>query len=554
MSIRRILLFGGSALLAACQGTFETAGSSPPVEPIVGVDAPDASVPPPETSQLLGSSGIRLLTQRQYINSLRGIMGASAPIPSVLPGDRFEHHFRSAGQAQIPADALVTELEVMSSGAAEVASLAFPSDQRLAERARCEPSAPSDPCIRGFLRRFGELAFRRPVTDAEVERWVAVVEAVAQEGSISQGVAAAAEAILSSPSFLFRIELGEPIGDGRHRYTGVEMASRLSYFFWDGPPDAELREAAADGRLETAAGVREQALRLVNDERAAEPLARFFHEYFSIETVELMTKDTHIFPEMTPGLARSMQTEMEALVARIVDGNLDPRALFSVRDTVVDAELAAVYDLNVSPPDGSFVATPMATRRQGILSTAGFLAVTGPPHRSSAVGRGIYVGERLLCVEFGEPPGDVDSSDVDHRPDVRTTMRERLAVHREDPACLGCHRVIDPVGLAMEHFDGLGRYRADDEGLPLDVTGEVDGVPIDGMVEMAEVLSTSAAVRDCMTRHLFIHAAGRVASHDEQLAITTLADELERAGDFRIRELAVVIASSEPFRFSSLPR
>ncbi|NUP11837.1 MAG: DUF1592 domain-containing protein [Polyangiaceae bacterium] len=493
------------------------------------------------------------LTETQYRNALIHLFGKALPETPVQP-DTNPFLFTSIGATTDPLSELgVQQLE---EAADAITHLVFDDPGRRAALVACEPSAPGDACVEEFLRTFGRRAFRRALSEDELARWVGVSVDLSG-GDAWTGVRTAVSGILQAPSFVYRIELGVPdAGDPtRLRFTGYEMASRLAFLLWDGPPDDALLDAAERGDLDDPEGIEEEAARLLDDPRARVAVQSFFEQYLDLGRLDGITKDPELYPDFTPSLADAMRTEAKLLVDDLVfRRDVDVRTLFSTRRTFVNDELAALYGIDAegaTPVAFVPVELPSDGKRAGLLTLGAFLAMNAHEATTSPTLRGKYLRERVLCTEVPPPPPDVDT-EIDPNPTEPKTLRERLEQHRENPACAGCHALIDPPGFLFENFDAVGAYRTEDSGYPIDATGNLDGVELDDARQLADVLASDERVGHCIVKQLFRHSQGRLDADGEEPALDSIHERFELSG-FRFRDLVIALVSNDSFRFVAIP-
>jgi Protein of unknown function (DUF1592)/Protein of unknown function (DUF1588)/Protein of unknown function (DUF1595) len=372
------------------------------------------------------------------------------------------------------------------------------------------------PCKASFPRR----AFRRPLTASEAERVAAVFDAGAAAGGLALGVQTAVEALLQSPQFLYREELGLPgvVTDaGRVPLTPFELASQLSFMVTGSMPDAELFAAAEQGRLGSAEDVTREATRLLGQPRARESLRELFHQWLTIDHLDGLTKDAKVYPWFTPELAGAMKRDFDLLLDEELwgsDGSL--RALLLSDRALVDAGLAQVY--GVPPPDGAAAQPTLldAAVRPGFLTRPAFLSVHGAADGGGPVARGVFVLQSLFCRDIPPPPPDVippPSGATEGQIDLRS--RPGVAQHSSDARCAPCHVLIDGVGFGFERFDGIGAYRTHyADGTAVDSRGQLLGTdidgPFDGVAQLAERMAGSKQVLDCFATQLYRFAMGDV--------------------------------------------
>jgi hypothetical protein len=349
-----------------------------------------------------GRVQLRRLTQHQFSRSVRDLLGETVVVNPDLDPDLVADLFTTIGATKVTSSS--RGIERYEIAALEAAQQVFATpDARLAF-VGCDV-AQDDACAAGFLARFGRRAWRRPLTDEELDRWLGIVAAApGAEGDRWLGLQLAVAGILQSPSFIYLVEVGEPDPEapGRWRYTDWEMAGRLAAFLWASAPDDALLDAAAAGELTAADGLHAQVERMLADPRASTALPRFFTELLHLDVAENIAKDSTVFPEASPQLFAAMRTEVERIVERIAfedDGDL--RELFVTRETFVDAALADLYGLPAPDPalvdDAGFAPAtiPDDWARVGFLGAGVFLASNGTLIRTSPTLRGLFVQRRL---------------------------------------------------------------------------------------------------------------------------------------------------------------
>jgi hypothetical protein len=317
-------------------------------------------------------------------------------------------------------------------------------------------------------------------------------------------------------------------------------------------PDEALLDAAAGGELDSAAGRREVALQLLGDPRAPAALERFFVEYLVLGELETTAKDPTLFPGYSPALARSMRGETMQLVRDVVwSRDADLREIFTARHTFVDAALAEHYglaDSETAPPASGWqrVSLPEAERRSGILTHASILSRQAHPTSTSPTYRGLFVLERFLCKSMPPAPNDV----ITELPpsSLAPTMRERLEVHLSEPSCANCHVASDPIGLALENFDPVGRHRETENGVIIDASVEHPYLgQFDGPRELASALLAREELAACIVRNLYRYAIGHVEGTGQLPAIAALTGSFAAQG-YRLKPFLVELVTSELFR------
>jgi hypothetical protein len=512
------------------EGGADTAGGGETeLEPVCDVPRP-------------GPAPIRRLTRLEYNNTVRALLGDDTRLADGFVGEHVISGFDNNAEGAWMSRLLAEQYEA----AAEKLAIAAAAD--LDALLGCEPQTDGQACVRDFLEGFVPRAFRRPSTPSEIDRLVDFYEEQAAAADPQIAVRLLLTAMLQSPHFLYRVEEGDPSRDveGAIALTDYEIASRLSYLLWNSMPDDALFEAAAAGELSTPEQIAAQAERMLDDQKAANVLADF-HEQWLTTRSDLPTGLVEIEP--------LIREEARLFVSRVV---LEEDALLSTLInadfTYLNAELAEHYGVEVPGLTEVFEKVELdGTKRAGLLTQALVLAVNAEEHESSPIMRGRFVREQLLCHHLPPPPPDVMLDPPD--PDPNKTTRDRYAEHREDPACGGCHALIDPIGFAFEHYDQLGRWRDHENGLSIDASGEIVGageemlnVSFDGAVELAGLLAHSKQVQECATINWFRYAYGRAETEHDECTIEHLSQTfVDSGGD--IRELLLQLTQTDAFRF-----
>ncbi len=494
---------------------------------------------------------LRRLTTAQYVATVQDLLGPDVAVPTELEVDTRLHGFSSIGASELTISPRAAEQ--YEAAALDLAGQMFGDPARRASFVGCEPTAVTDECVRAFFARFGRRAWRRPLTEAELDELVSLTaELETTFSDRDKALEFATAAVLQSPYFLFRVERGVPVSGrpGVLRYDDYEMATRLSYALWNTTPDDDLLDAAGRGELSTPEGVRAHAERLLASPRAQAAIGVFFYEYMNLDRLEGMTKDVDVFPQLTDTLGPAMRDEIQRLLASVALADRDYRDIFATRTIAVDDELAAFYGV-APPPEGEpwhLVELPDDSPRGGLLGTAGIAALYAHNQATSPTLRGKFVRQNLLCEDIPPPPPGVVTSldDID-----AATTREKLEQHRADPVCASCHEAMDPIGLAFENFDAIGAYRDTENGYPIDATGDLDGVAFDGTRELGELLATDPRVAECVARQVYRHATGHLEVEAELDAIVDLGADFQARGH-RFLDLVVTIVTSDGFRFATV--
>jgi hypothetical protein len=397
----------------------------------------------------------------------------------------------------------------------------------------------------------------------ETDAYLAVSRAAtAAFGDFWSGVKYVVATVLQSPNFLYRTEFGvaNAATPDRRALDGYELATRLSYLLWQTTPDTALLDAAGAGTLATREGFNEHAARLAASPRAADAIVRVLSEMLRLGDLDSLTQLPEVFPQIaSPTLPASMHAETEAFLRDLVFArDADYRELFTSTRTFLNGELASLYGVGGPTGQALVAATlPVDGPRAGYLGHASFLALNSKSNDTSPTFRGKFILETLMCNGIQPPPNDVVTELPEKDP--TQTKRDQLMVHQSVDTCAGCHSVMDPMGLALEHFDGIGAYRETDRGLAIDATGEVEGVTFDGARELglalAERILTTEGVpetTDCLVRNLYRVATGHLETDGDRPVVSSLSADFAANG-FRVRSALLRLVESDGFRVVGLP-
>lgn len=495
-----------------------------------------------------GGPRLRLLTRSEYKNALTDLLG---PIQTqlALPEDLAIAGFVSIGASAITVNAPAVELYEAASRAATAE--VFADAARWPKLVGCQPKADlSDACVVSFIQRAGRRAYRRDLTQDEVQRWLAAGQAVAQSpgAGAEQGLSTITSGLLQSLNFLYRVETNQlDPASGRLKYDGSSMATRLAFLLTGGPPSDDLLAAAAEGRLDTAEGVRAAAAPLLKDPSAVDRMAQFFSELSQARLVSVVEKSPEMFPSFDAALKSSMLEATQLFIKNIVLApRADVRSLFDSKQTFVDANLAPLY--GVSAPASGFEQLELGPEsgRAGILGQAAVIAGHSGVDHTSPTRRGVFIRSSLLCDPPDPPPdGVVNVPPLEEEGNL--TTRQRLERFTSSEPCASCHALIDPIGFALEHFDAIGQYRATENGLPIDATGTLDGVAFDGAAELGAALRQSPRALACLMSSFYRDANARADAKSDSAQIEALGQTLA-SGGYVWRDLVAEFVASDAFR------
>ena len=512
-----------------------------------------------------GPTVVRRLTPDQYRTTIADVFG-----PMIEIGGRFEPGLRVQGLLALGSGQVSVSsfgMEQYDTMARTIASQVVLDETQRAMMVPCEPRSSNGPdaaCARQFLTKVGKLLFRRPLNEEEQQVYViAAGEAAKIRSDFYDGLSTALEGMLASPQFLFREEFLEPDPDnpGGFRLDAHSTASRLSSFLWNSGPDLLLLEAAEGGELHSEKGLKRQVDRMMASPRLEEGVRAFFSDMLRMDDVETMTKDTTIFPKFSSQVAEDAREQTsKTIVDLLVTRHRDYRELFTTKKTFLTQALSSIYRVplarsvpNGAPERWEPFEFPADGPRAGIHMHISFVAAHSHPGRSSPTLRGKALREILLCQKVPEPPGDVDFALIQDtsNPEYKTA-RARLDAHLTEPVCAGCHKITDPIGLALENLNGLGEWQTAENGAPIDTSGAIDGVAFEDGLELGEALHDNPAVTSCLVDRVAAYALGRIPTQGERPWI----DELNRAFaeySYAFPNLMRHVAASPEFYRASQP-
>jgi hypothetical protein len=549
-SLRRLAVLLGTTALIGC------APAAPKTAATADAGAVKAAFTP-------GDMVMRRLSAAQYQNIIRDVFG-----PTIELGGRFEPDLRVGGLLAVGQGTVSITAVGMEQFDAMARSIA---GQVVDEKNRgmmvpCKPAsetAADDACVATFMNRVGELLYRRPLTEPEIKTYVGVANmAATATRNFYSGLSTSLAAMLSSPKFLFRQELVETDPDytGAYRLDAYSKASQLSFFLWNSVPDLQLLAAAQKGELSTRKGIARQVERMMTSPRLEEGVRAFFIDNFGFDEFATLSKDVTLFPKFSAAAAGDAQEQtLRTVVDLLVKNRGDYRDIFTTKKTFLTQELGAIYQVPViddSPNGAPDAWLPFEFAkddpRGGILTQMSFTALHSPPGRGSPTLRGKALREILLCQKVPAPPAAVKFDIVqDTTNPIYKTARDRLKAHAQDAVCAGCHKIIDPLGLALENFDGAGAFRVTEQGVKIDTSGMLDGVNFTGAGELGKAVHDNPAATSCLVSRLTSYAVGRDVKDKEWL------DALKAnfaAQGYRLPDLMHAIATSDAFFTVAAPK
>ena len=430
----------------------------------------------------------------------------------------------------------------------------------------CRPESPAEerPCAQEIVARLGAQAYRRFLDDADARGLMGLYDVGAEDGGFEAGVRMALEGMLASPHFVFRLE--EPAGvagsagvdaagaSGVHRIGDADLAVRLAFFLWGTGPDMELMTVARDGLLSSDPTTMEaQVRRMLRDERASALATRFAAQWMRLQDLEKIQPDVRVAPDFDEQLKRSMRKETELFFDHLVREDRSLLDLYGADYTFVNDRLARHYGI-AGVAGSRFRRVEYANpERRGILAHGSVLTLTSHAGRTSPVLRGKWVMEVLLGTPPPPPPPDVPELEEEAAENGRfLTVREQMETHRANPACSSCHRMIDPIGLALENFDVTGAWRLKDQGVSVDAAGELyDGTPLASPTDLrAALLKRPEPLVRTFTENLMAYALGRRLEHYDMPTVRRIARSAA-AQDYRMSAFVLGVAGSDAFRMKA---
>jgi hypothetical protein len=498
---------------------------------------------------------MRRLTPEQYHNAIQDTFGGAVEVAG-----RFEPDSRRDGLNALGASLVA----VTPSGFEQYEAIArniaaqVTSPELRADILPCQPAAADaadDACTAEVIRSFGRTLLRRPLAAEDIDsRVAAAAQTAAAQQDFYAGLQLALTSLLVSPEFLFRVESGDPAPQpeqpNRLQLTDLSLASKLSYFLWNRGPDAALLAAAERGELSQPVGLAREVDRMLASEHFAAGVSAFFEDVFLFDQFDNLNKDVTQYPMFNTHMAADAREQtLRFVVDQLVTQQADYRTLFTSRQLPMTRSLGPVYGLPVRAAEGWEEATlPPAQPRAGLLSHASFAMLFAHPGRSSPTLRGVFLREALLCQSIPEAPADVDFTQfVQDVTAVHNTARDRLDVHSTQASCKNCHVLTDPIGLGLENFDGIGKFRTAENDSTIDVSGEFDGRAFKTPAELGQAFADNPQVSACLVQNLYRYAVGRKQTSGERPLLRYLEEAFAQGG-YQVPALMREIATSEAFR------
>jgi hypothetical protein len=513
--------------------------------------ASDGEVPEPQDTECTGfDSGLRRLNLREYRNALRALLGDSIESGG-FPADNSASGF-DVDASLLPVTGVWLATHAAVAEAAVETALAQGSATR-DEIMSCTPASAAEEvaCGEEILGAFGLRAWRRPVQGDEMNSLIALIDVATSEGDgFEEGIRLALQAIVLSPNFVFKVEQAREPGEVVDPY---ELATRLAFFLWSAPPDAELLAVAAAGDLQDPAVLQEQAQRMLADPRAEALTHGFASQWLHLDELEGFAPLPSIFPEYDDELRDAMLAETRLTFAAALAEDLPLSELVAARDVLVNERLAAHYGIDGVIGDQFRPVDAAEANRFGLLTQAAILTLSSHPGQSSPTLRGLWVTDRLLCTAPPPPPPDVDNTlpepgeDGEHQ-----TIREFLEeTHLANPECVGCHTYLDPVGFALERYDGVGGHRNTyANGAAIDDSGSLAGQPLEGAAGLSAALAEHPGLQTCVATYAVAYATNRAPGKADSCPVE---ESIEAGDEIGLRSMFESIVQHPSFAAPALP-
>ncbi len=503
-----------------------------------------------------GPPPLRRLNRVEYDNAIFDLTGLDLSIAAeTFPPDTSSYGFDNIGAALAMTPVQVEQYHSAAGQVVEALLALRGSATGPYQRIIGDDSASGQQQLRQRLQRFSDKAFRRPTAASWVERLMTLYQQSRDHGEDHEtAMGHVVTAVLMAPQFLLRIEQNQPDEGEPYRVDDYELASRLSFFLWSRPPDAPLLKLAARDKLRQPEVLRQQMERMLRDARSEALVKNFFGQWLGLRSVLTHPVDSDQFPELDDRLRHAMLAEAEACLMEMIQSDRPVIELIDSDYTYLNASLAQHYQFSSEqmPAQGEAEQTLQRIsltdrRRGGLLTTAALLMVQSDPNRTNIPRRGNYIADRIL----GDPPPPPppDAPELETVADGRQVpLRERFEKHSASPNCASCHAKIDPIGFALENYDAVGRWRAEDAGQPIDSTGTMpDGFELSGAVSLKDMLleSRQAFVRT-LAKQMLIYALGRGLMDADRCIIESIVSA-DAAQPLRFAELTWIVISSRPF-------
>ncbi len=495
-----------------------------------------------------GRVTIRRLNRTEYNNTIRDLIGIDFRPADDFPSDDVGNGFDNMGEVlSLPPLLLEKYLAAAETIVDRAMQDATARDQIVVHQANAELTRRE--ATRRNLKIFATRAFRRTVSESEVDRLLGLAKfAIDQGASPTEAFETTLQAVLVSPHFLFRIEEDPKPGQGVRELNDFELASRLSYFLWSSMPDRELFQLAKADTLHEPKTLDRQVKRMLQDPKALALTENFAGQWLQLRSLAEIVPDPQLYPTFDDELRSAMRRETEMFFAAVVREDRSILEFLDADFSYVNARLADHYGMEGVEGD-EFRAVKLDNRRRGILTQASILLITSNPTRTSPVKRGKWILDNILGEPPPPPPEGV--AELDDSPDALGSFRERLEQHRSNEACSVCHRKMDALGFGLENFDVIGAWRDQDGRFAIDASGTLPGnLQFEGPKQLMQILAEEKKEPfcRCLAKKMLTYALGRGLESFDRCAVDEIMKQLVKS-DYRFSALVRAIVLSEPFRF-----
>ena len=424
----------------------------------------------------------------------------------------------------------------------------------------CKPAnaAQETACARQIVTSIAKKAFRRPLKDQDTEILMGFYQRGRNAKDFDGGIEMALRRILADPEFVFRREV-EPttVAAGQtYRISDLELASRLSFFLWSSIPDEELLAVASQNKLRDPAVLEQQVKRMLKDPRSQQLVSNFAGQWLSLRALQSQTPVPSEYPDFDDVLRQAMRKETELFVGSVIQEDRPVTDLLDANYTFLNERLAEHYGIpNIYGSNFRRVElAPEFDMRRGLIGKGSFLTISSAPNRTSPVGRGKFTLQMFLGVEPPAPPPnvpDLPKQESSIRGGLKPTMRQQMELHRKNEPCASCHKIMDPIGLVLENFDGIGQWRTLDDGSPIDPSGQlVDGTKLNGVADLrAALVKYSPQFVRVVTEKLMIYGLGRGTEYYDMPLVRSIVHNSEK-DKYRFSSLVIGVVKSQPFQMN----
>jgi hypothetical protein len=537
------------ALMLACSAEVGKRDHDKTPPSVDGQDRPETAACNSGVS--LGTTPLRRLSRAEYDNTVFDLLGDDTKPAQTLPDEGaagFDTFTGSNAVSQLGAERYVAVAEQVAAGVVT----------RLSSLFACDFSADAAACGAQFVATFGKKLWRRALSNEELASLGALYQSGLETIDAMAGVEMVTAALLNSPHFIYRLEFGKDSSASVGPLSDTEVASRLSYLLWRSAPDDALLERADSGGLSDASAIATEARSMLTDPRSHRTVADFHSQWLGYAKVETKDKDAGVFPEYTPEIALAMKAETNAFIEAVFWETGSLTELFTSTQSFRTSTLDAFYGESTGAGAELGLVNLDPAKRAGLLTQGAVLLAHSRANQTSPVARGLLVRRDLLCDPPNPPPANLNIVLPVLDPNLST--RERFAQHSADQVCKTCHQFMDPLGLGFEAYDAVGRYRDNENGQPIDVSGEVVATdnpgtdysqlegPFNGVAQLGQKLAESPQVKSCMTTQWFRYAYGRAETEADACSFDTLAADFADH-DYDLRELVVALTQTDAFLY-----